>query len=295
MSRIEEAILKIKARAGAEAPARAERAAPATTRVESTTVAPMPPPAAERPAPGGPRLELDPRQLRTEGLLPPAEDERKLANEFRAIKRVLVGNVSGRSGAPIPNGNLILVTSALPADGKTFSTVNLAFSLALEKDFEVVLVDADVAKPNISRVLGITERPGLLDVLADPQLRLDDVTMPTNVRGLSVISAGTQSDQAVELLTSARTSELLQRAARVPGRLYVFDSTPLLLTNESRSLAELVGQVVLVVRAGSTPQAAVESALDQIPDGRFVGLVLNQRKSLGADQYYDYGYNYPAR
>ena len=293
MSRIEEAIRKMKAQSAAAA-IRDDVAAVAPVReprpLSHDARAAAEPVPFKRPTHTPPHsIELDMASLREQHMLPAPADERKIENEFRSIKRALLGNVTGRSGRRLESANIIMVASALPEEGKTFTTLNLAFSLALEKDFRLVLIDGDVAKPNISRALGLEQRRGLLDVLADDTLRLEDVEVGTNVPGLSVVPAGRHQPTAAELLSSGRMEQLVAGLGAYTDCLYVFDTTPLLLTNESRVLAEMAGQVVLVVRAGVTPQGAVMDALAQIPEERYVGLVLNQRRGGGGSYYYGYG------
>lgn len=302
MSRIEEAILKVKARAVSSAPVppppRVDASADAVAapvRPVSTTEsdAPAQPPPTAAPARS---IRVDPALLREHGLLPPPAEERRIASEYRGVKRTLLANLNGRAGEPLPKANLMMVASALPGEGKTFTSVNLALSLALEKDYAVTLVDADVVKPNISRALGLADEIGLIDLLGDGSLTIRDVEIGTSVPGLTVIPAGRPRDTSAELISSARAAKIFASWERDPRRIFVLDSTPLLLTNESRLLAEFAGQVVLVVRADVTPKSAVQAALDQLPGGRFVGLVLNQY-SRAADEYYGYGaaYGYGAR
>jgi exopolysaccharide/PEP-CTERM locus tyrosine autokinase len=248
-------------------------------------------------APGGvvriesnqPKLHLDRAALRAAEILPPISHEHRIADEYRQIKRPLVAAAVGRGGPQIPNGQLIMVTSALPGDGKTFTSVNLALSLALEKDSAVLLVDADVAKPHISRLLGIQDQPGLLDVLQDETRDVESMILPTDIPGLSVLSAGRWIQTATELLASNRMERIVaQLGARDPSRIVLFDSPPLLLTSESRALTSVVGQVVFVVRAGSTPQRAVFDALELVGTGKSVGLVLNQSEEPTSASYYNY-------
>lgn len=310
MSRIEEAIMKVKAQAAAQAQSPAQ--APAfgqPTAATLATSAPTPlrsaapaesgaPPS--RTAPGDVSVEslLTPRPtrvvdidlvaLRGEGLVPSPDDARRIANEFRAIKRTLLGNITGRSGTKIEGGNIMMTASALPAEGKTFCAFNLALTLSLEKDFSVVLIDGDVVKPNITRVLGLDEQPGLLDVLNSGG-NLADVEIGTNIPRLTVVPAGTRDEHASELLSSNRMSRLVESMHAQPNRLFVFDSTPILLTNEARVLSEIAGQVMLVVRAASTPRSAVKSAISQLPEDVYIGVVLNQKPTGVGNEYYSYG------
>jgi Mrp family chromosome partitioning ATPase len=191
-----------------------------------------------------------------------------------------------------------MVASALPGEGKSFTTMNLAFSISLEPDVTALLVDADVANPFISRTFGVEREPGLIDVLRDASLAADDVIIATDVPGLSILPAGQPVDTAVELLGSARMREVTrQLEGAASRRLVLFDSPPLLLTNESRVLCDMVGQILLVVRAGVTERSAVAQALGLLPAEKPVNLVLNQAVAGAADVYYGYGEygSYPAR
>ncbi|MFO7305179.1 MAG: XrtA-associated tyrosine autokinase [Gammaproteobacteria bacterium] len=235
-------------------------------------------------------VHIDREALRAARVLPPPQEERALAHEYRHIKRPLIARALGRmGGTPIPNGHLIMVASALPGDGKTFTCINLAFSMALEKDLSVLLIDGDVAKPQISELLDLRSEPGLLDVLRDDSLDVESVILSTDVPRLSVLPAGQQTDVATELLASARMEAVLRQiTARDPNRIVLLDSPPLLATSESRVLASIAGQIVLVVRANQTPQQAVVDALDLIEEGKSIGLVLNQATENVRKGYYDY-------
>ncbi len=228
-------------------------------------------------------------QLRATGLLPPEHQERQIAQQYRQIKRPLIANAVGRGGEAIAGGQLIMVASAMPGEGKTFTSMNLALSLAAERDLNVLLVDADVAKPHVSKLLGLEQDTGLLDLLRDPELDPEGAVLPTNVPGLSVMPAGRHSADATELLSSARMEEITTwLAARDPRRVIVFDSPPLLLATESHAIAAHCGQVVCVVRAGITPQGQLNDALDFVRARPFVALVLNQSVSPTSTQYYHY-------
>jgi protein-tyrosine kinase len=228
--------------------------------------------------------------LRAAGLLPVKDEERRVASQYRSIKRPLIAAALGRGTSAIENGRIIMVSSALPGEGKTFSSVNLAFNMALEKDTSVLLVDADLPKPQISRVFGVDKNPGLVDVLRDENPDVESVICPTNVRGLSILPAGQPDSTATELLASSRMANLVANLVHSnPRRMVLFDSSPLLLTTESRALAAVVGQIVIVVRAESTTQQTVLDALASLPEGKSVGLVLNHCSVPPAHEYYGYG------
>lgn len=232
-------------------------------------------------------VRVDRDALRQVELLPPPSQERQLAGEYRHIKRQLIANALGRGVPKVPNGHRMMIASAMPGDGKTFTSINLALSLALEKDLSVVLVDADVAKAHLSRTFGVHNERGLLDVLRDEQLDVDSVILPTDVPGLSVLPAGKSTETAPELLASARMELVVSQInARDPRRIVLFDSAPLLITAEAMALAGLAGQIIMVVRAGVTPQSAVLDAIDLLGEGKTIGLVLNQADEQTRSGYY---------
>lgn len=235
-------------------------------------------------------VRVDRDALRHSELLPPVSQERQLSGEYRQIKRPLIANALGRGVPALEKGHRIMIASAMPGDGKTFTSINLALSFALEQDLSVVLVDADVAKAHLSRTFGVHNDKGLMDLLRDEQLDPESVILPTDVPGLSILPAGKASETATELLASARMEQVAaQISMRDPTRIVLFDSPPLLITSEAMALAGAVGQVVLVVRAGVTPQSAVLDAIDLLGEGKSIGLVLNQAdEQVRPGYYYQY-------
>jgi exopolysaccharide/PEP-CTERM locus tyrosine autokinase len=199
-----------------------------------------------------------------------------------------------RDEGAVADGTLVMVTSALPGDGKTFTALNLALSIARERDSSVLLIDADVAKAHMSELLGIRGRPGLTELLEKPGMDPASVIQATDIDGLRVMAAGQRHDSLPELMASQRMRELTaQLAARNRDRVIIFDSSPLLATNESQVLAKLVGQILLVVRANGTPRNAVEEAVALLDRSKYVGVVLNQLRTLfGLGTYYSGHYNY---
>jgi protein-tyrosine kinase len=234
---------------------------------------------------------LDRAALRSAGLLPPADQDRQLSYQYRKIKRPLIAHALGRGVERLPKGYLIMVASAMPGEGKSFTAVNLALSLSKEKDLKVLLVDADVAKPHLSRVLGLESERGLLDVLRDPTLDIETVIRPTDMPTLFFLSAGVSSADATELLASERMERLaLELGQRAGQWIVLFDTSPLAQTSESPALAAVAGQVVVVVRAESTPQPVVLEALEALEGHPAVALILNQSlRSATSGYYYGYG------
>ncbi|SFU58562.1 XrtA-associated tyrosine autokinase [Pseudoduganella namucuonensis] len=243
----------------------------------------------EHPGAAPRAVAIDLRRLAELGMVTHEGGRSPVAEDFRIIKRPLLRNLRAEDGSPRPHANLIIVCSALPGEGKTYCAINLALSIAMERDTTVLLVDADVARPSMPGVLGLGEHAGLMDILLDQRLTLSDVILKTNVPALSILPAGRSNRQATELLASRDMSELLSEIAnRYADRIVVFDSPPLLLTTEAGVLAAQMGQVVLVVEAESTTQAALREALRQIESCKHIHLVYNKTRALPASARHGY-------
>ncbi len=239
-------------------------------------------------------VDIDFDRLREEGLLAPVDQQKLIADEYRLIKRPLLNNASGRGADQLADANLIMVASPLPREGKTFNCLNLALSMATEKDKSVVLVDADVAKPHISSLFGLEAEPGLIDLLTDSSRDVKEFLLKTNVPGLFLLPAGRFDEHATELLASRRMAAVVDSLSKTfPDRIVIFDSPPLMVTSEARVLASRMGQIVLVVRSGVTPQKSVVASLDSLDQNKAISLVLNQAsRGLGSETYGGYGYGY---
>jgi exopolysaccharide/PEP-CTERM locus tyrosine autokinase len=255
------------------------------------SVAPVAAPA-EPQRPTARVVQLDLAALGAAGFVTPDLPRSTIASQFRVIKRPLLVNAAGRGASVVKSGNLIMVTSAMAGEGKTFNAINLAMSIAMEQDHRVLLVDADVARPSLSKVFGLPPGPGLLDLLLDDTIEMADAMLRTNVDKLTVLPSGTPNPRATELLASdAMTALIEQMARRYPDRIIIFDSPPLLLTTEARVLATHMGQIVVVVQAERTLQTQVKHALTTIEACPVKLMVLNQVR--GGDQdAYGYGYGY---
>ncbi len=238
--------------------------------------------------------EIDIGRLEKMGVVTPASGRSKIAEEYRLIKRPLLANAFGHGGVErVRNGNLIMVTSSLPGEGKTFSAISLAISMATELEHTVLLIDADVSKSSVMRYLGLKAKRGLVDVLQNPDLPLSDVLIKTNIAKLTVLPAGDSISHPTELLASSSMKTFVRDiASRYPDRIVIFDTPPLLSTSEASVLATYMGQIVFVVEAEHTPQDAITDALSHIADCEHVGLVLNKFASGGSSGDYGYGYGY---
>ncbi len=235
------------------------------------------------------RVTIDLARLAAMGYLAPDVPRARIADEFRVIKRQLLANVNGKSAPPLPRANLIMVTSSLPGEGKTFVAVNLAMSLAMELDKTVLLVDADVSRPAVLKRLALPPGPGLLDLLGDSSMHINDVLMRTNVDHLTIMPSGKASERATELLASDNMLRLLDDfASHDPDRIVVFDTPPLLPSTESRLLATYAGQVVVVVEADQTTHSTLTHALATIESCPVVLPLLNKISQSEVGTYYGY-------
>jgi protein-tyrosine kinase len=235
-------------------------------------------------------VQLDLTRLEQLGHLVPHSKRSVLTEQFRHIKRPLLNNARS-PGAAANRGSLLMVTSALPREGKTFFSINLALSMAAEIDTAVLLVDADVVRPELMKRLGVNANVGLLDLLTRSDLELEQVVLHTNVPKLSLLPSGTHNELSSELLGSAAMETLLdQLMKRYPDHIVIFDVPPLLVTNEAQVLASHVGQVVMVVQAASTPVADIRKAFDMLDTCGVVMSVLNKTptstEAKGYGSYY---------
>jgi exopolysaccharide/PEP-CTERM locus tyrosine autokinase len=272
---------------------------PEIARVQPEPV-PEPVPAAPQPKPKAAPVRtgrtgtVDRARLREAALIEPDAPVGPLAEEFRIVKRQLLLTANAATELPPEKRRVILLCSAQPDEGKTFCALNLALSLAGEKDTEVLLVDADFPKPEILSILGLEEGRGLVDAIADPTVDPESLVVRTDLKGLSVLAAGRQADNVTELLASERTREVLERLSEAnPKRLIIFDSPPALVASPATFLAAHAGQLVMVVRADKTTEAELRDALELLSGCERVSLLLNGTgfaaggRRFGA--YYGYG------
>lgn len=239
------------------------------------------------------RVDISIRQLKLDGIISPEGDRSRTAEEFRMIKRPLLDKALEQHSTQSRHNNLIMVTSAIAGEGKTFTSLNLAISMAMEMDRTVLLVDADVARPGLSRLLQMEDRPGLLDRLDIASTTLGDVMLRTDVHKLRLIPAGSLHIRSTELLASNSMRRLLDEIAlRYQDRIVIFDSPPLLETTEASVLASQMGQIVLIVEAGATRHYLVKEAIGQLETTDNLSLVLNKSNSSAFFSRYGYGYGY---
>lgn len=262
------------ATAVAGTPIPAVEVAPPRAVVQSHAAIPAPEAPVVRRATG--RGVIDRALLSAQGLLVPGAPVGVLAEEFRLVKRQLLLTARAVKAAQGDRSRTILVCSANPNEGKTYCSLNLALSLAAERDTEVLLVDADFAKPDVMARLGLAEGKGLLDALANASIDIESCVIHTDVPQLSLLPAGAKSNQDTELLASARTSVLIQQLLDAnPRRMVIFDSPPALAASPAATLAQHVGQVMLVVRADHTNDGDLREAVGLLGGCAEIQLVLN--------------------
>lgn len=219
----------------------------------------------------GPVQPIDRIALVEAGYLLPDGPVTAMSEEFRLLKRDLLAVMAGQS-----RGNRVLICSAHSGEGKSFCAINLALSLAAEKDRDILLIDADFGKPGIPEALGLTAGPGLMDALADPMIAIEDCVLRTDIPSLAVLPAGRQSNNDTEYLASARTEMLLNRLAEGrPDRIILFDSPPLLAASAAAVLANHAALALLVVRADRTTESALREAAAMLKGGPQVSLLIN--------------------
>jgi len=225
--------------------------------------------------------------LARQGFITPEGGRNITAEEYRALKRPLLMNAFGKSAVTITRGNLVMIVSSLPAEGKTFSSLNLAMSMAMEQDKTVLLVDSDVVKLSLTKLLGLESRQGLLDALGHDDTSIGDVIINTDLPNLSLIPAGKVRSNSTELFASEAMERVCDElSSRYPDRIVLFDAPPLLLSNEAKVLSHQMGQILLVVEAGRTLQNVVTEALTHLDENKVIGLLLNKTRQAYRDDYY---------
>lgn len=238
-------------------------------------------------------LKLDLEELEERGFVSVDSTRRLINEEYRAIKRKLLKNAFGPIADSLNNSNIIMVSSARPGEGKTFTAVNLALSIAAEKDKTVLLVDADVLRPNVTKTLRVEPGDGLMEYLLDERHDIADVMYKTNVDKLRIIPAGRSHHLSTELLASQKMQETVDEiASRYPDRIVIIDTPPLIGINETAILTNFAGQAVVVCVEGKSRLSDLDKATSLLNPEMAIGYVVN-KAIISADQeqgYYGYYY-----
>ena len=257
--------------------------------IKTPVVVDAPKAAPVRPMPGR-TVAIDRQLLADNGLLIPGAPIGVLAEEFRLAKRQLLLTARALGKSDPAKARTILVCSPKPNEGKTYCSVNLAISMAAESDTQVLLVDADFAKPDVMNRLGVEDGPGLLDALADPRIDIESCIVGTDIPQLSLLPAGKPSNSDTELLASDCTAQLIEQLlAADPNRVLIFDSPPALAASPASVLALHVGQVMLVVRADKTSEGEIRDTVQRLEGCEHIQLLLNSVAfSAGGHRYGNY-------
>ena len=253
--------------------------------------APVPvPEVPAQPAKTSRTVVLDTARLALAGTIDWTADRTPVMEELRLIKRRLLRKAFAENTGPESISHLVMITSAKPREGKTFCSTNIAISISLEEDYNVLLVDADIRRQALRQNLGLEANQGFVDLLLNPGLEMADVLLKTNIPRLSILPAGMMSDRAPELLASSRMRDLIEEMAhRYKDRIIIFDTAPCLVSSDAATLAGHVGQVVFVVEAEQTQQHEIIASLNLISACPDISLILNKAQPLATTSYGGYG------
>ena len=238
------------------------------------------------------KIEIDLEMLAKKGFVSTNSDRQIINEEYRVIKRKLLDNAFGPLSKSLNNSNVIMVTSSRQGEGKTFTAINLALSIALEQDKTVLLVDADVLRPNIMKTLELKNEQGLMEYLLGDKENIAEVMCRTNLDNLRIISAGKSHHLSAELLASERMFDAVEEFAnRYPDRIVIVDTPPLLGINETAILANLAGQALVVTEEFRTKLVDVENAVKHLNPEMAIGFVVNKTEQVNLEGG-GYGYYY---
>jgi len=241
-------------------------------------------------------LQIDKKSLEERGYLIDNGTRKSIKDEFRQIKRKLLNNAFGAASKTLDNSNLVMVSSSKPNEGKTFVSINLALSIALEQDKTVLLIDADVLRPSINRELGVGDIPGLIEYLLGEKETIGDIIYNTDIDKLKIVPAGEPHHLSNELLASDKMESLAKELAeRYPDRIVIFDCPPLIGVTETLVLANLMGQAIVVVEESKTQLSDIQKATENLSDDLALGIVLNKAIKSHKDMYGYYGYGYGSK
>lgn len=248
-------------------------------------------------------LMLDFERLAKAGFITPATLELDVARDFSMVKRRLFRRLCffGPEHDPSAEGAkrrcpIVLVTSGNPGEGKTFSSINFALSLAIEEQLNVLLIDTDLAKPSVTNVIGFPYRKrGLFECLTEPLLPLEDVMLTFQQLSLSVLPAGEAKKAPSSLLGGKAMADVIDRIKALNKfDMLVLDGPPLLATTEAAILAPHADEIVLVIGAGEATSNQLDASLDLLEGASSkISLLLN-RAVISERRAGYYGYDYHA-
>lgn len=211
------------------------------------------------------------------------------SEQFRAIKTSIMFPENGREL------RTILVTSAVPGEGKSFVSANIAAAIASSMDNSVLVIDSDLRRPTVADIFSLPPKAPGLDLFLNNKCVLEDVIYRTHIKKLSVIPAGGGVDNPSELITSSTMTHMLSDVrSRYEDRYTIIDSPPPLFAPETIAISKHVDGIVVVVRNDKTLKKSVSDMLDKLDRSKVIGIVLNRydvtlRMDHGYKEYYAYG------
>jgi receptor protein-tyrosine kinase len=278
------------------APPPGPAAAPPRPRAAAPPVMPPPAPAAPLPSLAPltslelPRLDIE--TMKRAGLAVSGRERTRISEEYRVtVGRILRALRAAKTRAD--PSNLLMFTSAKPAEGKSFTAINVAASIAQSGLGEVLLVDMDAKPRSLSVLMGLADAPGLYNLVANPALRIEDTLIRTAIGGLSFLPVGSREVTSAEPGVSRPVSATVERLRRRFAHHFILlDCAPCLSTSDPSTLAALVDQIVLVVEAERTQRTELDSSLELIRACPNITLMLNKVRltnSYTFGAYYYYG------
>ncbi len=270
----------------------AERPSPASPPPAPMAAMPMPVTAAVSMEPADPTHRIDMPRLIAAGVAEGGAGRTRIAEEFRLVQNQLLRAAFGTESDP-GLSNLLMVTSARPNEGKTFSALNLATSIARRGDHQVLLIDADAKHGSLTDQLGLGDFPGLLELAAKPDFDLSDCVFSTAIPALSFLPVGHQRGHRGDVFASNGMMRVIQGLGRrFPDIFIVLDVAPCLSTSDPAALAPMVGQIIFVVEAERTQRDEVEASLDLIQTCPTITLLLNKVQMSTSHSFGAYSYSY---
>ena len=227
------------------------------------------------------------------GLIDAKAARNRVSEEFRLVQGQILRAAFAQPGGEAGFTNLLMVTSARPKEGKTFTALNLAASIARQGDRQVLLVDADAKNGSLGDTLGLAHSPGLLDLALAPTMDPLALLRSTEIGMLSLLPVGQQRGERPELFASDQMIRAMQNLGRrFADRLVILDVAPCLSTSDPATLAPMVGQILFVIEAERTQRDEVEASLDLIQTCPTITLLLNKVQMSTPRSFGVYSYTY---
>jgi protein-tyrosine kinase len=215
---------------------------------------------------------IDEAALTRAGLIDWGQPENRVSEEFRIVQNELLQQQFTGAGQ-----NIIMITSALPGEGKSFTALNLSAGIAQQGRRRVLLVDADYKAGALGHLLAPSDVPGLFDIAGGSQTDIGKLILHTAIENLDFLPVGHGPGGHSELMSSRQMGDLvLEIGRRYSERLIILDAPPCLKSSAPNTLAGIVGRVVLIVEANTTQEGDVNAAIELLHGCPNLSLVLNK-------------------